>query len=180
AEEAVRRGVTIVVLSDREVSPTHAPLPMLLAVSAVHHQMIRTGLRLSCSLIADTGEAREDHHYACLVGYGASCIHPWLAYETVAALAVADPLEKGITVKAALANYKKAVEGGLLKIMSKMGISTVSSYRGAQIFEAIGLDRDVVDHYFSGTVCQIDGAGLSEIATDVLRYHAEAYGEEPE
>jgi glutamate synthase (ferredoxin) len=178
AEEVVRRGGSILILSDREVSRTHAPMPMLLAVAAVHHQLIRAGIRLRCSLIVDTGEAREDHHFACLIGYGASCVHPWLACETVAALAEEDPQEKGITVRAALANYKKAVEGGLLKIMSKMGISTVSSYRGAQIFEAIGLDRNLVERHFTGTDCHISGSGLLEIATDVLRYHAEAYGEE--
>src|SRR5439155_22448276 len=101
AVEAAERGVTILVLSDREVSATHTSIPMLLAVSAVHHQLIRTGIRLQCSIIADTGEAREDHHYACLLGYGASCVHPWLAYESVAEIAECNPLgpERSITVK---------------------------------------------------------------------------------
>jgi glutamate synthase domain-containing protein 2/glutamate synthase domain-containing protein 1/glutamate synthase domain-containing protein 3 len=179
AEEAVRRGVSFLVLSDRDLSASHAPIPMLLAIAAVHHHLIRAGLRLQCSLIADTGEPREDHHFACLIGYGAGCVHPWLAYESVAAVAETDPLETGLTVRSALANYKKAVEGGLLKIMSKMGISTVSSYRGAQIFEALGLSRELIDRYFTGTDCQVTGVELSDIAVDVLRFHAEAYGEAP-
>ncbi len=174
AEQAVDRGCTLLVLSDRGVNREHAPVPMLLAVGAVHHHLIRRGKRLQVSIICETGEVREDHHYACLIGYGASLICPYLAFAAVANLAAKYDLEP----VQALRNYKAAVEKGILKIMSKMGISTVSSYRGAQIFEVIGLSQEVVDRYFTGTVSRIQGASLTDIGRDVLRFHEEGYGVE--
>jgi glutamate synthase (ferredoxin) len=179
AENAVDDGCSILILSDHGVGPDYAPIPMLLAVGAVHHHLIRSGKRLSASIICDTGEPREDHHFACLVGYGASLIYPYLAYASVAALAAEQESEAGISVDQALANYKAAVDKGLLKIMSKMGISTVSGYRGAQIFEALGIGAHLVDLAFAGTESRIDGLETCDLGVDVLRFHAEAYGEEP-
>jgi glutamate synthase (ferredoxin) len=175
AEAAARSGVSLIVLSDRGTGPEQAPMPMLLAVGAVHHHLIRAGCRMGVSLVVETGEAREDHHFACLIGYGAAVIFPYLAYKSVAEICESDENEKGISVKTALSHYRRAVENGLLKIMSKMGISTVSSYRGAQIFEAIGLSADVIERYFTGTDSRVGGVGLAELATDVLRFHAEAF-----
>jgi glutamate synthase domain-containing protein 2/glutamate synthase domain-containing protein 1/glutamate synthase domain-containing protein 3 len=180
AERASRKGVVILVISDREVSPDQAAIPMLLATSAVHHRLLKAGLRTKTAIILDTGEPREDHHYACLIGYGAALIHPYLAFATAAH--TPDNLKNGTAQDAerSIANYVKAVEKGLLKIMSKMGISTIASYRAAQIFEAIGVDQAVIDQYFPGTPSRIGGAGLIAFATDQLRFHAEAFGEAPE
>jgi glutamate synthase domain-containing protein 2/glutamate synthase domain-containing protein 1/glutamate synthase domain-containing protein 3 len=175
---AAADGFSLLVVSDDGVGPSRAPIPMLLAVSAVHHHLIQVGRRMAVSLVVETGEAREDHHYACLIGYGASVIYPYLAYRSVAEMAESGKTEEPVSAKTAMMTYKAAVENGLYKIMSKMGISTVSSYRGAQIFEALGLSADVIDRYFSGTDSRVGGVGLTEIATDVLRYHGEAYGED--
>jgi glutamate synthase domain-containing protein 2/glutamate synthase domain-containing protein 1/glutamate synthase domain-containing protein 3 len=180
AEEAVDGGCALVILSDRGVGSALAPIPMLLATAAVHHHLIRAGKRMRASIVCETGEVREDHHYACLVGYGAALICPYLALETVAKIAQSDPRDAGISVDQAAANYLSAVDKGISKIMSKMGISTVNSYRGAQVFEIIGIDRDVVERYFTGTESRIGGVGLAEIARDVLRFHAEAYTEPPQ
>jgi glutamate synthase domain-containing protein 2/glutamate synthase domain-containing protein 1/glutamate synthase domain-containing protein 3 len=177
AVEAVDGGANILVLSDRGVSAEAAPIPMLLAVGAVHHHLIRQGRRMRASLVVETGEAREEHHFACLLGYGASMIHPYVTYETILhLLGNGENGFEGLDARRALANYKKAIEHGILKIMSKMGISTLSSYRGAQIFEAVGLDREIVDRYFTGTPSRIDGAGLEDIADEVLRFHRAAFG----
>ncbi len=177
ASAEIESGKSILIISDRGVSVTRAPFPTLLAVSAIHHHLIRQGKRMKASLIVESGDAREEHHFACLIGYGASAICPYLAFETVTHLA-----EKGglgdVTVEKAVANCKKAVENGILKIMSKMGISTLSSYRGSQIFEAIGLKEAIVDAYFPGTVSRIGGVGMEEIAQDILGFHRLAFGPE--
>ena len=174
AERVADAGCTLLILSDRAVGPDRAPVPMLLATAAVHHHLIRAGKRLQLSIVCETGEAREDHHFACLIGYGAALIHPYVALASVRAVAE----KAGVPVEQAMRNYKAAAEKGLLKIMSKMGISTVSSYRGAQIFEILGLCQEVVDRYFTGTVSRIQGADLRTIARDVLAFHREAYGSE--
>jgi glutamate synthase domain-containing protein 2/glutamate synthase domain-containing protein 1/glutamate synthase domain-containing protein 3 len=171
ASAAVEQGHAILVLSDRGVSGFQAPVPMLLAVGAVHHHLIREGKRMKVSLVAETGEAREDHHFACLIGYGANAVNAYLAFEAVAHEAT----RRGMSVAAASRNYKIAVENGLLKIMSKMGIATVASYCGAQVFEAIGLDTALVEKYFTGTPARIGGSGLREITRDMLRFHESAF-----
>jgi len=168
----VEEGAAILVLSDRGPDPAHAPIPMLLAVGAVHQELIRRGLRMRASLIAETGEARDVHHIAALIGYGASAVNPCLVYEVIAdaaARAGAEPAD-------ALARYRKAIESGLLKVMSKMGISTVSSYHGAQIFEVLGLDHALVEYALTATPSRLGGIGLAEIAEDVLERHRRAYG----
>ncbi len=160
----------ILIISDMGVDEQHAPLPMLLALSAVHHGLIRCGLRMRVSLIAETGEARDIHHLACLIGYGASAVFPYLAYKTLAA----DPHASG-DVHRRWTAYRKAAEGGLLKIMTKMGISTLAGYCGGQIFEAVGLDSALIDRYFPGTPSRIEGIGLPEIAKDVVERHRIAF-----
>lgn len=175
AEEAVNQGARMIILSDRGVCRTQLAIPSLLAVGAVHHHLIRVGKRMKASLICETGEARDVHQIACLIGYGCSAINPYLAFETVHQL-----LEKGtVTVDyaTALLNYKKALCNGLLKIMSKMGISVIASYRGAQTFEAIGLASSLIEECFTGTSSQIEGIGFEEIAIESLTRHELAYGE---
>ncbi len=177
---AVDKGENVLIISDRGVSPTHAPIPMLLAVSAVHHYLIQQGKRMRASLVAESGEPREEHHFAALLGYGASMIHPYITFETILRLLSNGAKHglDGMTEHKALQNYKKAVEHGILKIMSKMGISTLSSYRGAQVFEAVGINRSVIDKYFTGTTSRLDGVGLEDIAKDVLSFHQAAFNEE--
>ncbi|MBM3901205.1 MAG: glutamate synthase large subunit [Verrucomicrobia bacterium] len=174
AEKAVDAGKTLLVLSDRGVDATRAPIPMLLAVGAVHHHLIRAGKRLRCSIICESGECRDVHHFACLVGFGASAVNPYVALDTIR-----ESVEEGkygdITLEKACANFKKSIESGLLKVMAKMGISTIASYRGAQIFEAIGLGQEVMDRCFFGTTSPIGGIGLKEIAHDAIRRHRNAY-----
>jgi glutamate synthase (ferredoxin) len=167
----VEEGTALLVLSDRGVDERFAPIPMLLAVGAVHQSLIRRGLRMRVSLIADTGEARDVHHIAALIGYGASAVCPYL----VQALVSEEAARLGQDRAKALANYRTAIESGLLKIMSKMGISTVSSYHGAQIFEAVGLDHALVDFALTGTPSRLGGVGLAELAEDVLARHREAF-----
>ncbi|HEX9880004.1 MAG TPA: glutamate synthase large subunit, partial [Candidatus Binatia bacterium] len=179
AARSVDEGKSILILSDRGVSPTYAPIPMLLAVGAVHHHLIRQGKRMRASIVVETGEAREEHHFTCLLGYGASMIHPYVTFETITHL-MSNGSRKielnGLDLPKALQNYKKAIEHGILKIMAKMGISTLASYRGAQIFEAVGLNQNLIDRYFTGTASRIAGAGLEEIAQEVLRFHEAAFG----
>ena len=177
--EAVEGGARIIVLSDRGSDEHFAPIPMLLATGAVHHHLIRRGIRMQCSLVAETGEAREMHHIACLVGYGAHAVNPYLAFSTVRRM-VEDGHYRELqeaTLGTAQANYRKTLEKQLLKIMSKMGISAIASYRGAQIFEAIGIGPEVIDSCFAGTVSQIGGIGFTEIAEEALARHALAYGD---
>lgn len=174
AAQAVRQGTSIIILSDREISKECARIPMLLAVAAVNHHLIREGLRMRAGLIADSGDARDVHHFACLIGFGAQAVCPYLSMASIAHLVEAEKI-KDIDVATALNNFKQAVEGGLYKIMSKMGISTLSSYKGAQIFEAIGLKQSMVHRYFTGTFSKTGGIGLEEFAKDVLAWHEEAF-----
>jgi glutamate synthase (NADPH/NADH) large chain/glutamate synthase (ferredoxin) len=175
AADAIRDGYKFLILSDRGVNAEWAPIPSLLAISAVHHHLIRESLRAEVGLIVETGEAREIHHFACLIGYGAGTVNPYLAFETLVDIAREGYLPEGIDAPTAESKYIKAINKGLLKVFSKMGISTVQSYCGAQIFEAIGLNSDVIDRYFSGTASRIQGIGVREVAEEVLRRHREAY-----
>ena len=174
ASDAVVAGATILVLSDRGVDAEHAPIPSLLAVAGVHHHLIREGTRTRCGLVVESGEPREIHHFALLAGFGAGAFNPYLAYETVADL-VDGGVIKGVTAADAVEHYRKAIGKGLLKVMSKMGISTLQSYHGAQIFEAVGLSRELIDKYFTWTASQIEGIGLEEIAAEVKLRHEHAY-----
>jgi glutamate synthase (NADPH/NADH) large chain len=177
AEEAVNGRYNIIVLSDRMVGPDRAPIPALLATAAVHHHLIRKGLRTSVGLVVETGEAREVHHFACLAGYGAEAINPYLVFETLAAPNAALPTD--VDAQTAIKRYIKAVDKGLLKVMSKMGISTYQSYCGAQIFDAVGLAQSFVDEYFAGTTTRVEGVGLKEIARETVRRHRLAFGDAP-
>lgn len=175
AEKAVEQGAGVLILSDRKVSPRWAPMPMLLAVGAVHHHLLRIGKRMRVGLVVEVGDARQDHHFACLIGYGASAIYPYLAYESVATLA----REKAVTDgHHAVITYREVIEKGLLKIMSKMGISVLSSYHGAQLFEVVGLAPEVITRCFCGTPSPIGGVGWEGIAADVLEFHRVAFGRE--
>jgi glutamate synthase domain-containing protein 2/glutamate synthase domain-containing protein 3 len=205
AVRAVDQGATIVVLSDRGVDAHRAPVPMLLAVGAVHHHLIHEGRRMRCSIIAETAEARDVHQIACLIGFGASAVNPYLAFATLAELAEGGELKElnqavareagvdldksgrpsdpaaagalGRLVRArAFANYETAVDAGLLKIISKMGISTITGYHAAQIFEAIGLSQEVLDRCFTGLTSRVGGIGLRDIALETLGRHHRAYG----
>ena len=173
-DEAVASGARYVVVSDRDSNRELAPIPSLLLTSAVHHHLIRTGNRTRVGLVVEAGDVREVHHVAALIGYGAAAINPYLAMETVE-LMVRNGSIQGVTVEKATKNLIKALGKGVLKIMSKMGISTVSSYSGAQCFEAIGLSQEFVDAYFTGTTSQLGGIGLSVIAQEVQRRHSSAY-----
>ena len=175
ALRAVESGKTLLILSDRGVDANHAPIPMLLAVGAVHHHLIREGKRMQASLIVESGEPREVHHIASLIGYGASAVNPYLVYENLNDLIRTGRLEGEITYAKALDNYRRALEAGILKVICKMGISTLSSYCGAQIFDAVGLHSDLVDRFFSGTVSQVGGIGLAEIANDAAERHLLAF-----
>jgi glutamate synthase domain-containing protein 2/glutamate synthase domain-containing protein 1/glutamate synthase domain-containing protein 3 len=176
AETAVRDGVNILILSDRDVTPDHAPIPMLLATGAVHHHLIRETLRTRCGLICETGEAREVAHMALLIGYGAAAINPYLAFQTIDEL-VADGtfVPEGLDAAEAKKNFIKANDKGLLKTFAKMGISTLASYRGAQIFEAMGLDRALVERCFRGTISRVSGVGYDVIAREAAMRHERAF-----
>ena len=177
AAEAVRLGATIIVISDREVDERHAPVPMMLAVGATHHHMIDEGIRLRASIVAVSGELRDSHDLACLLGYGASAVNPYLATDQVRSLAEGDVISLDPVV--AQENYRSALQSGLLKIMSKMGICTLSAYRGSELFEAIGLNDDVRALAFRHTSSRMSGLGFTEIAERVLELHAGyAAGEE--
>ncbi|MDP3939385.1 MAG: glutamate synthase central domain-containing protein, partial [Deltaproteobacteria bacterium] len=176
AAEAVRAGKNLLILSDRGVGPDLAAVPSLLAVGAVHHHLIREGLRSKAGIIVESGEAREVAHYALLVGYGAGAINPYLAFETIEELRRdGSYFEGNIGREEAATNYIKAIKKGLLKVFSKMGISTVASYQGAQIFEAIGLSRSLVAKYFTATPSRVDGAGLDVLAEEAAMKHASAF-----
>jgi len=176
AEDAVRSGFNILIVSDRRVAADQVAIPMLLAMSAVHQHLVDKGLRTSTGLVVETGSAREVHHFALLAGYGAEAIHPYVALETLAAL-VAGGGESAVAK--AHKNYVKAIGKGLNKVMSKMGISTYMSYCGAQIFEAIGLSRALVDKYFTGTASSVEGIGVFEVAEEAIRLHQAAFGPDP-
>src|ERR1700724_2882558 len=177
AEAAVREGINIVILSDRMAGSDRIPIPSLLACAAVHHHLIRTGLRTSVGLVVESGEPREVHHFACLAGYGAEAINPYLAFETI--IAMKDRLPTALDDYEIIKRYIKSIGKGLLKVMSKMGISTYQSYCGAQIFDAVGLKADFVSKYFVGTHTRIEGVGLAEIAEETARRHADAFGDAP-
>ncbi len=179
AEHAARLGSGILLLSDRAISAERAPIPMLLAVGAVHQHLARSGQRTRVSLVVETDEARENHHFACLLGYGAEAICPRLVLASLAELVKKGRLGEDIPVSEALMRYRNAIEEGVLKVLSKMGISMTDSYRGAQIFDAIGLGREVIDLCFTGTPSPLSGIGFEEIAEDVLRRHFAAYNVAP-
>jgi len=177
AEDAVRKGTNIIILTDRDLSAALIPIPALLATAAVHHNLVRAGLRTRCGLVIETGSAREVHHFACLAGFGAEAIHPNLAFATL--IDIRDGLPQKVDEKEIVKRYIKAVGKGLLKVMSKMGISTYQSYCGAQIFEAVGLATPFVDKYFSGTPSAVEGVGLTQIAEEAVRLHRLAYSDAP-
>jgi len=173
ATRATCEGAAILILTDRDVAPDRVPIPMLLAVAAVHHHLIRVGCRTQAALVAQTGAAWDIHHVALLLGYGAVAVHPYVALATVRAAATGS--DGDLAAEQALANYRAAVEKGLLKILAKMGIATLRSYRGAQIFEALGLGQEVVERYFTGTPSPLGGIGLAEIAADACACHRTAF-----
>ena len=175
ASNAVDRGDNILILSDRNVDEAQAPIPMLLAVGAVHHHLIREGKRMRASIVAETAEARDVHQIALLLGYGASAINPYLAFETIQNMFFAGAFKDLPDINQAQSRYQRAVDAGVLKIMSKMGISCVSSYTGGQIFEAVGIASDVIDRAFTGTPSRIQGIGFAEIGEDVLTRHRAAF-----
>jgi glutamate synthase (NADPH/NADH) large chain/glutamate synthase (ferredoxin) len=177
ALKAARDGVEVLILSDRDSSAEFAMMPSLLAAAATHHALIREGLRTRLSLVLDSAEPRDVHHFACLIGYGADAVHPYLVFDVIDQLAADGRLPEAVNTKKANANFCKAIDKGLLKIMSKMGISTLQSYCGAQIFEALGISRHVVDLHFHGTPSRIGGLGLDEIAEETLRRHRDAFAE---
>ena len=177
AEAAVREGINIIMLSDRRAGAENIPMPSLLACAAVHHHLIRQGLRTSVGLVVESGEPREVHHFACLAGYGAEAINPYLAFETL--VAMKDDLPQKLDEKEIVKRYIKSIDKGLLKVMSKMGISTYQSYCGAQIFDAVGLKSDFVAEYFTGTATRIEGVALAEIAEETVRRHRDAFGDAP-
>ncbi|MFN9429563.1 MAG: glutamate synthase large subunit [Acidobacteriota bacterium] len=171
ASQAIEKGFRLLILSDRGVDHNSAPIPSLLALTAVHNHLVREGTRSQVALIVESGEPREIMHFALLIGYGASAVNPYLAIETLESLEMKGMLGAGLSFEKALKNYKKAVGKGLLKVFSKMGISTLQSYRGAQIFEAIGLNRAFVKKYFTGTSSRIEGVGLDVIAREAKMKH---------
>ncbi|MBO0748803.1 MAG: glutamate synthase large subunit [Porphyrobacter sp.] len=177
ATEAVLADRNILILSDRAQGSDRVPMPALLATAAVHHHLVRQGLRMQTGLVVETGEAREVHHFCVLAGYGAEAINPYLAFETIEDLRREKFPE--LDAQAVKKNYIKAVGKGIMKVMSKMGISTYQSYCGAQIFDAVGLSSAFVDKYFTGTATTIEGAGLKEVAEEAVRRHAAAYGDNP-
>lgn len=179
SERALVRGNSVLILSDRDLPSDLAPIPALLAVSAVNQRLIRKGMRTTAGLILETGEAREVMHMALLLGYGATAVNPYVAFDTVAAMDLKKELSKTMVVGVALENYIKALCKGLLKIMSKMGIATLRSYRSAQVFEAIGLNSDLVNRYFVGTSSRIEGIGLDEIAVEANTRYEDAYNKAP-
>jgi glutamate synthase (ferredoxin) len=174
ADAAIAAGVNILILSDRDVDKTHAPIPALLAVSGLHHHLIRNGSRTRVGIVLESGEPREVHHYAVLIGYGCGAINPYLAFETMNAMIQQGTLVN-VDFKTACKNYVKATTKGVIKVASKIGISTLQSYRGAQIFEAIGLDQSVIDQYFTWTASRIEGADLEVLAKEAILRHSHAF-----
>ncbi len=177
ATEHVLQDINILILSDRAVSTDRIPMPALLALSAVHHKLVRQGLRMQVGLVVETGEAREVHHFCTLAGYGAEAVNPYLAFETLEQIRVSEGLK--LTAKDVQKNYIKAIGKGILKVMSKMGISTYQSYCGAQIFDGVGLSSELINEYFTGTATTIEGAGLNEIGEEAVRRHVSAFGDNP-
>ncbi len=178
ADQAIADGVNILILSDRGVNPDNAPIPALLAVSGLHHHLIRTGTRTRVGLVLESGEPREVHHFALLIGYGCGAINPYLAFESIS-----DMIKQGLLVnvdyKTAVKNYIKSATKGVTKVASKIGISTIQSYRGAQIFEAVGLNQEVIKQYFTWTASRIEGANLEVIAKEAIARHTHAFPDRP-
>ncbi|WP_441774197.1 glutamate synthase large subunit [Labrys sp. KB_33_2] len=179
AEAAVHGGYNIIILSDRQTGPDRIPIPALLATAAVHHHLIRKGLRTAAGLVVETGEAREIHHFCCLAGYGAEAINPYLAFETLATLHAQLEFPEEVDEYEVVKRYIKSIGKGVLKVMSKMGISTYQSYCGAQIFDAIGLSSAFVDEFFFGTATMIEGVGLNEVAAEAVSRHKDAFSDAP-
>lgn len=175
AVDAVEDGFEVLILSDRAIDSDHAPIPSLLATSAVHHHLIRKGYRGQVGLVIEAGDVWEVHHFACLIGFGATAINPYLAMSTIRDLKLTGKLQVDIEVNQLKKNYIKAVNDGLLKVFSKMGISTLQSYQGAQIFEIVGINRSVVDKCFTGCTSRIEGIGFDEIAKETLAKHFVAF-----
>ncbi|MDQ6880803.1 MAG: glutamate synthase-related protein, partial [Pseudomonadota bacterium] len=177
AVDAIKGGKNILIISDRAVGPAQVAIPALLALSSIHQHLVREGLRTTAGLVVETGTAREVHHFGVLAGYGAEAVHPYLAMETL--VAIHKDLPGDLNPDKAIYNYVKAIGKGLSKIMSKMGVSTYMSYCGAQLFEAIGLNSDTIEKYFSGTASRVEGIGVFEIAQEALRMHKAAFGDDP-
>jgi glutamate synthase domain-containing protein 2/glutamate synthase domain-containing protein 1/glutamate synthase domain-containing protein 3 len=175
ASLAIQSGYTLLILSDRGIDPDYAPIPSLLALAAVHNHLVREETRTQVALIIESGEPREVMHFALLIGYGASAVNPYLAIETLEDMVKRGLLEPPITFEKALLNFKKSINKGLLKTFSKMGISTLQSYRGAQVFEAIGLNRDLVEKYFTGTASRVEGVSLEVLAQEAILKHRHAF-----
>ena len=178
AGDAVDAGYTILILSDRDADRLRAPIPSLLATAGVHHHLVRSGTRTKCALIVETGDAREVHHCALLLGYGAGAVNPYLAFETLDDM-IRHRVISGVTHEKAVRNYIKALNKGILKVMSKMGVSTLQSYCGAQLFEAVGLDKPLVDRYFSRTASRISGVDIKTVSEEVRRRHEKAFPSRP-
>jgi glutamate synthase (ferredoxin) len=174
ASKAIEKGCNILILSDRGVDEKLAPIPSLLATAGLHHHLVREGTRTKVGLVLESGEPREVHQFSLLVGYGAGAINPYLAFETLDDL-IREGVLENTDHKTALDKYIKAVRKGIVKVMSKMGISTIQSYRGAQIFEAIGLNKEVIDQYFTHTASRIQGIGVQEIFQETLLRHQKAF-----
>ncbi|MEA3523047.1 MAG: glutamate synthase large subunit, partial [Campylobacterota bacterium] len=178
ASDAVKEGYEVIILSTRGTGKKQAAIPSLLAVSAVHHHLIAEGIRTNCGLVIETGEARAIHHFATLIGYGANAINPYLAFESIEDMRKRKMIDENITHDQAIENYIVAIGKGIFKIMSKMGISTIRSYTGAQIFEAVGLSQNLVDNYFKGTPTRLEGIDIDTIEEETLLCHAIAYPQE--
>ncbi|MCY6491580.1 glutamate synthase large subunit [Leptolyngbya sp. GGD] len=176
ADQAIEAGINLIILSDRSVDAENAPIPALLAVAGVHHHLIRTGARTRVGLVLESGEPREVHHFAMLIGYGCGAINPYLAFETIESM-IAQGLLPNLEYATACKNYIKSATKGVIKVASKIGISTIQSYRGAQIFEAVGLNRSVVDRYFTWTASRIEGVDLEVITQEALLRHHQAFSE---
>jgi glutamate synthase (NADPH/NADH) large chain len=175
AEKAVESGKKVLILSDKAIDKTHAPIPSLLSTGAVHHHLVKLNLRTKAGIVVEAGDVRETHHFATLIGYGASAVNPYLAIESIEHLQEHGRLDADITKEKAVANYQEAIGYGLLKILSKMGISTLQSYQAAQIFEALGLHTTVVEKCFKGTISRIEGIDFNGLAKEVLVRHHKAY-----
>jgi len=179
AEAAVAGGYNIIILSDRQIGPDRIAIPILLATAAVHHHLIRKGLRTAVGLVVESGEPREVHHFCCLAGYGAEAINPYLAFDTLLDMHARGEFPPEVDAEEVVKRYIKSIGKGILKVMSKMGISTYQSYCGAQIFDAVGLRSDFVERYFTGTATTIEGVGLEEIARETVARHQAAFGDDP-
>ena len=179
ADQAIEEGYSILILSDRGINAKKVPIPSLLACAGLHHHLIRQGTRTKVSFVVESGEARELHHYATLIGYGANAINPYLVFETMEDLILQNKFEDPVTFKDAEKNYLKACHKGLYKIISKMGISTIQSYCGAQIFEAVGLGPELIDKYFTATPSRIGGIDLKTVALETLKRHEDSYAPQP-